>query len=149
MLTLRVANGDSVSTVLGPRCSGCWDDGTQVQDTSPKRPPVTFQQRQKVPVLAQVPKFADLFQPRTNTKLHTPGTCTSGFVKVAGRYPVLVPPNSVTKTAVSGTACGPNALVESKRTNTRKPPGSDYSGQCLQDIFLHYNGKPYLKRNLA
>lgn len=96
MPTLCAANGDSVSTVLGPRCTGCRDDGIQVQDTSPKRPPVTVQERQKVPVLAQVPKFADLIQPRTNSKLHTPGTCTSGFFKVTGRYPVLVPLISVT-----------------------------------------------------
>ena len=83
-----------------------------------KDTPATVQRRQEVPgllgtnVLAQVPKFADLLQPGTDTKLYTPGTCTSDLVKVAEKYPVLVPPNSVTNVAVSGPAYGPNALVE-------------------------------------
>ena len=83
-----------------------------------KDTPATANQRREVPgllgtnVLAQIPKFDDLLQQKTHVKPRNSETSTSGFVRVAGKYPVLVPPNSVASIAVTGPACGPNALVE-------------------------------------
>lgn len=40
------------------------------------------------------------------------GTCTSGFLHVAGCYRVMIAPNSGASVAVTGPACGPTAMVE-------------------------------------
>lgn len=63
-------------------------------------------------VLAQIPKFGDLLPQKTQVKPRNSKTSSSGFIRVDGKYAVLVPPNSVASTAVTGPACGPNALVE-------------------------------------
>ena len=61
-----------------------------------KDTPATSQQRKDVPglvgtnVLAQILKFGALLQQRTSSESRTSGPCTSGFVHVAGSYPVHV-----------------------------------------------------------
>ena len=62
--------------------------------------------------MAQIPKFSELLQKMTDVKPRTSESSTSGFIQVAGKYPVVVPPNLVASIAVTGTACGPNALAE-------------------------------------
>ena len=120
MLTLRAANGLEIP-YLGYLELDVEVDGVKVPRCGVlvlKDTPATAKQRREVPgllgtnVLAQIPKFGNLLQHGTNPEPRTSGTCTSGFVRVAGKYPVLVPPNSVTSIAVTGPACGPNALVE-------------------------------------
>jgi len=80
--------------------------------------PATSKQRKDVPGLlgtnvpAQIPEFGALLQQRTNGEPRKSETCTSGCVRVAGSYPVMIPPNSVSSVAVTGPACGPTAMVE-------------------------------------
>lgn len=120
MLTLWAANGletpylgyleltIEVDGVKVPRC------GVLVlKDT-----PTTNKQRKIVPgllgtnVLAQILQFGAVLRRQPNAESRTSGNPVSGFVRVAGTYPVLVPSNSVASVAVTGPACGPSALVE-------------------------------------
>ena len=120
MLTLRAANGLEIP-YLGYLEQDVEVDGVKVPRCGVlvlKDTPATAKQGREVPgllgtnVLAQIPKFGGLLQHRTNPEPRTSGLCTSGFVRVAGNYPVLVPPNSVACVAVTGPACGTSALVE-------------------------------------
>jgi len=61
---------------------------------------------------SQVRMFGALPQQRTNSEPRKTETCTSGFVRGAGSYPVMIPPNSVSSVAVTGPACGPTAMIE-------------------------------------
>ena len=109
MLTLRAANGLEIR-YLGYLELDVEVDGVNVPGCGVlvlKDTPATAKKRREVPgllgtnVLAQIPKFGDLLQQRTTAEPRTSGTCTSGFVRVAGKYPVLVPPNSVASVAVT------------------------------------------------
>ena len=120
MLTLCAANGLEIP-YLGYLELDVEVDGVKIPRCGVlvlKDTPATANQRREVPgllgtnVLAQIPKFGDLLQQKTHVKTRNSETPTSGFVRVAGKYPVLVPPNSVASIAVTGPACGPNALVE-------------------------------------
>ena len=62
--------------------------------------------------MAQIPRFNALIPQRTDGEPRMSGTCTSGFVHVAGCYPVMIPLNSMASVAVTGPACGPTAMVE-------------------------------------
>ena len=120
MLTLRAANGLEIPylrylelDVEVDKGKIPWCGVLVLKDT-----PATANQRREVPgllgtnVLAQIPKFGDLLQQKTRAKRRDSETSTSGFVRVARKYAVLVPPNSVASKAVTGPACGANALVE-------------------------------------
>ena len=120
MLTLRAANGleipylgylELTAEVDGARVPSC---GVLVlKDT-----PATAKQRKDVPgllgtnVLAQVPQFGSLLQQRPPANPRMTEIPTSGFKRVAGKHPVHIPPYSVARVAVTGPACGCNALVE-------------------------------------
>ena len=119
MLTLRAANGFEIPylgylelDVEVDRRKIPWCEVLVLKDI-----PATANQRREVPgllgtnVLAQIPKFGDLLQQKTRAKPRDSETSTSSFVRVAGKYPVLVPPNSVASKAVTGPACGANALM--------------------------------------
>ena len=120
MLTLRAANGLEIP-YLGYLNLTIEVDGVKVPSCGVlvlKDTPATTKQRRDVPgllgtnVLAQIPQFGALLQQRPNAEPRTSGEPNSGFVRVAGMYPILVPSNSVAIVAVTGPACGPNALVE-------------------------------------
>ena len=120
MLTLRAANGLEIP-YLGYLNLTIEVDGVKVPSCGVlvlKDTPTTTKQRRDVPgllgtnVLAQIPQFGALLQQRPNAEPRTSGESNSGFVRVAGMYPILVPSNSVASVAVTGPACGPNALVE-------------------------------------
>ena len=80
-----------------------------------KNTPATTKQRRDIPellatnVLVQIPQFGALLQQRPDGEPRTSENPSKGVV---GIYPVVVPSNSVTSVAVTGPACGPNALVE-------------------------------------
>ena len=120
MLTLRAANGLEIPYV-GYLELEIEVDGVKVPNCGVlvlKDTPATSQQRKDIPgllgtnVLAQIPKFGALLQQRTDSEPRTSGPCTSGFVRVAGSYPVMIPASSVASIAVTGPACGPAAMVE-------------------------------------
>lgn len=120
MLTLRAANGLEIPYV-GYLELEIEVDGVKVPNCGLlvlKDTPATSQQRKDVPgllgtnVLAQIPKFSALLQQRTHSEPKSSGPPTSGFVRVAGSYPVMIPASSVASIAVTGPACGPAALVE-------------------------------------
>ena len=120
MLTLRAANGLEIP-YLGYLELTVEVDGVKVPSCGVlvlKDTPATTKQRRDIPgllgtnVLAQIPQFGALLQQRPNAEPRTSENPSSGFVRVAGMYPVLVPSNSVASVAVTGPACGPNALVE-------------------------------------
>ena len=117
MLTLRAANGLEIA-YLGYLELTVEFDGVKVPSCGVlvlKDAPATTKQRRDIPellgtnVLAQIPRFGALLQQRPNAE---PRNSEKGFVRVAGMYPVLVPSNSVASVAVTGPACGPNALVK-------------------------------------
>ena len=120
MLTLRAANGLEIP-YLGYLELTIEVDGVKVPSCGVlvlKDTPATTRQRREVPgllgtnVLAQIPQFGALLQQQPDAKTRSSENSASGFVRVAGMYPVLVPPNSVANVAVTGPACGPNSLVE-------------------------------------
>ena len=120
MLTLRAANGLEIP-YLGYLELTVEVDGVKVPSCGVlvlKDTPATTKQRRDIPgllgtnVLAQIPQFGALLQQRPNAEPRTSENPSSGFVRVAGMYPVLVPSNSVASVAVTGPACGSNALVE-------------------------------------
>ena len=120
MLTLRSPNGLEIP-YLGYLELTVEVDGVKVPSCGVlvlKDTPATTKQRRDIPgllgtnVLAQIPQFGALLQQRPNAEPRTSENPSSGFVRVAGMYPVLVPSNSVASVAVTGPACGSNALVE-------------------------------------
>ena len=120
MLTLRAANGLEIP-YLGYLELTIEVDGVKVPRCGVlvlKDTPATNNQRKIAPgllgtnVLAQIPQFGALLRQQPNAESRTSGNPVSGFVRVAGTYPVLVPSNSVASVAVTGPACGPSALVE-------------------------------------
>ena len=120
MLTLRAANGLEILYV-GYLELEIEVDGVKVSNCRVlvlKDTPATSQQRKDIPgllgtnVLVQIPKFGALLQQRTHSEPRTSETCTSGFVRIAGSYPVMISPNSVASVAVTGPVCGPTAMVK-------------------------------------
>ena len=120
MLTLHTANGLDIP-YLGYLELTVEIDGVKVPSCGVlvlKDTQATTKQRRDIPglpgtnVLAQIPQFGALLQQRPNAEPRTSENPSSGFVRVAGMYPVLVPSNSVASVAVTGPACGPNTLVE-------------------------------------
>jgi len=98
MITLHAANGLEIPymgyleleiEVNGVKVPNC--RVLVLKDT-----PATSQQRKDIPrllgtnVLAQIPKFAALFQQRTDSEPRMSETCTSGFVSVAGSCPIMI-----------------------------------------------------------
>lgn len=95
-------------------------ESTQLQSTELviKDTPATSQQRKDIPgllgtsCLAQIPNFSALLHQRT---VMTPGLqdpVPFGFLHIAGGYPIMIPPNSLSSGDVSGPACVPTAMVE-------------------------------------
>ena len=155
MLTLRAANRLEIPYV------GYLDleievDGVKVPNCMVlvlKDTPATSQQRKDVPglpVLAQIPKFGALLQQRTDSEPWTSGPYTSGFVRIAGSYPTMIPTRSVASIAVTGSACGPAGIVEPLSVPVQ---GNIQIANTLvnasQDVFPHPSSKPHLKRCLA
>ena len=101
MLTLRAANELEIS-YLGYLELTIEVDGVTVPNCGVlvlKDTPATTRQRREVPeflgtnVLALIPQFGALLQQQPDPKPRSSENCASGFVRVAGMYPVLVTPN--------------------------------------------------------